>query len=285
MARSIVAGALGLASLLGAAAACAQPAADDVRRELIAQAIQARDTGDLTRAVALAREAAALRSTPSLSLLLAELERSRGQTLPALDEARACRRALDADPAYHDWSRYADACRALVVELEARARADVSAERERAEQVTVPAVVPPAPAPVVPVTRVSVTPVAAPWWRAAGAGPWVTVGVGAASLVTAGVFFALRGGALAARDEACGSAMGACAVATDQALATATEAQGDAHTFNTLGNVTLAVGGAALVGGALWWALGRPNRSSPQLQAVVVTTSAAGATLALGGTM
>ncbi len=224
-----------------------------------------------------------MRATPSLHLLLAEFEERLALPDDALADARACEDALARDRAYHDWQRYADACHALVTALTART----------VEPVTAPTETPVAAPTETPVAAPVVTPVAAPivtpvtvrsGARSAGAGPWAMMGVGAASLVASGVFFTLRGGALADRDAACGSAAGECALGSDLAVEAATRAQRDAHTFNALTNVSLGVGAAAVAGGVLWWALGRGGRAETR-RAIVVGPAAGGAFVAVLGAL
>lgn len=321
--------------MLASATASAQSTDDDARYALIVQASEARDAGDDRRALELARRADALRSTPSLHLLLAQLEESLAEPVAALADARRCEGELEADRTHRDWQRYFDSCHALVTALERRlgrvtvevpeapgvevtvnqrpldraawgvarevvpgyfvveARAsegrrfhaafDVfagGAETVRvvfeARPPTVTAAAPPrvAPAVVAPVER-----------RSAGPGPWAVMGVGMASLVASGIFLTLRATALSDRDTACGTPVGDCTPANDVALATATRAQRDAHTFNALFNVTISVGGAAVVGGALWWALGRSTRAPAVRRALAVVPWGDGAMVTVGGAM
>lgn len=256
---------------------------DDARRALIAQATEARDAGDDRRALDLARRAAAMRATPSLHLLIAEIEEHLALHRDALADARACEDALQRDRGYHDWQRYFDACHALVAALEARTAPPV--ETPVAPPAVTPVETPIVPPVVTPVVVPVVTPVRVPVVHSAGAGPWAVMGVGAASLVASGVFFALRGGALADRDAACGTAAGECAPDTVLAVDAAARAQRDAHTFNALTNVSLSVGAAAVAGGVLWWALGRRGGAPEARRAVVVGPAAGGAFVAVFGAL
>jgi hypothetical protein len=72
--------------------------AEAARRELVAQADAASQAGDHARALELARRAATLRVTPSLTAFLAREHQHLDQRVEALDQARACLRdaALDA---------------------------------------------------------------------------------------------------------------------------------------------------------------------------------------------
>jgi hypothetical protein len=293
VARARTAAAAAITALALSPAARAQTTPDDdARRALIAQATEARDAGDDRRALALARGAAAMRATPSLHLLLAELEERLALPADALADARACEDALARDRAYHNWQRYFDACHALVTALAARTVEPVAASVET--PVTAPVETPVAATAVTPVAAPAVTPVAATAVtpvavrgvaRSAGAAPWAVMGVGAASLVASGVFFALRGGALADRDAACGTAAGACEPDTDLAVDAATRAQRGAHTFNALTNVSLGVGAAAVAGGVLWWALGRGGGAPEARRAIVVGPTAGGAFVAVVGAL
>lgn len=282
MVRASPPSAWGFALLLSASAA-AQTAPDEApRRELIAQATQARDDGAPRLALERARRAAALRSSPSLSLLIAELDETLGETLPALAEARRCEAALEGDRAHRDWQRYFDSCHALVIALEARVGRlnAVAPEAPAAPASTTPTAVASPAAPVVAARpRLTARSVGA------GAAPWVVVGVGAASLVVSGVFFALRGAALSDRDAACGTSTGVCALGTDASFAAATRAQSDAHTFNALTNVSLGVGAAALAGGVLWWALARSTHVTRADRVLVIGASGDGAFVGLHGAL
>jgi hypothetical protein len=93
---------------------------DEMRRSLIDQATQARDRGELDRALELARQAEALRASPSLSLAIAEIEQSMQRPMAALQDARACVRALEADTAARDRERALAVCSTLVNTIEAR---------------------------------------------------------------------------------------------------------------------------------------------------------------------
>lgn len=111
--------AIALLALLSSGSAWAQ-SWDDTRRALIDQATQARDRGELDRALQLARQAEGLRASPSLSLAIAEIEQSMQRPLAALQDARACVRALEADTAARDRARALAVCSTLVSTIEAR---------------------------------------------------------------------------------------------------------------------------------------------------------------------
>lgn len=117
-----------------------------------------------------------------------------------------------------------------------------------------------------------------------GAGPWVLVGVGAASLVASGVFFALREGAISDRDALCESSSGDCVTSDANAATRATDAQSSAVTFNTVSMVTLGVGAAAVAGGLIWWLVGRGStpRERPRA-ALMFAPRANGAMVGISG--
>ena len=132
------------------------------------------------------------------------------------------------------------------------------------------------PPPPPPPTRIS---------RGAGAGPWVVMGLGAASLGASLAFFLLREGALSTRDAECGlygAGPGRC---TDRALAEG--ADGDYRTFTTLTDVTLGVGAAAIAGGALWLVLRRDEvtPARPARTSMSVAPFGGGAMLQLSGAL
>lgn len=122
-----------LGALLCAPSLFAQPNADEIaRRELIADAEMARDAGDHPRAVDLAARAWALRTTPSLALLLAQEHAALGHIVEAISFAEQCSRAVDADPTLHHRARLQSACGALSSSLPARlARLTVRAPTTR----------------------------------------------------------------------------------------------------------------------------------------------------------
>ncbi len=340
---------LAIACLFPVSALAQSQPDESASRELIAQATQARDAGDNARALTAAQQAASMRSSPSLRLLIAEIEVSLGRVLPALADGRLCVRELQADTAYRDWRRYMDACTALVRSNEARVgrvvflvtgapgarvRAngvDVSeADRGTAREFVAGPIVIDASAegrvpfhrtitlaaghtetvevrletvearrdpgatasrPEHPVERVPEPIIAPPEEdrsssRGAGAGPWVVMGLGAASFAAAGVFFALREGALSDRDGVCGNnSEGGCPVTTDAAVTRAQGFQDDAHTFNTLTNVAMGVGGAAIAGGLVWWLVGRNSGASEPTVSAMVAPRDGGAVFGLRGAL
>lgn len=93
---------------------------EGARRELIAQADEAARVGDHTRAVALARRAAGLRATPSLMAFLAREHRTLDQRVEALDQARACLRAAEADASLRNRATILRVCEAVRAEVEPR---------------------------------------------------------------------------------------------------------------------------------------------------------------------
>lgn len=105
----VCAGALSAAS----STARAQSDTDALRRDLVGQAEQARDAGDHARAVELAGRAAALRMSPSLTLLLAQEHEQLGHLVVALDHARRCTADATADASLRNRERILGICREL----------------------------------------------------------------------------------------------------------------------------------------------------------------------------
>jgi hypothetical protein len=119
-------------------------------------------------------------------------------------------------------------------------------------------------APVLPST-VNTTPVTDPRAdlrpqpsRGPGAGPWVLLGAGAASLAAGGAFLYLRGDALQTFHGYCRTD-GTCPDEPTQRAAQ--PARDDAALFTTLSVVAGAVGVAAITGAVLWYALS-PRRAA-----------------------
>jgi len=146
---------------------------------------------------------------------------------------------------------------------------------ERPAQATPVAPVPPAPpaGPVEPSTP-------APSERPAPslAGPIAGGAVGVAAFALAGVFFALREGAVADRDAQCVAA--GCRDAAYDFDATA-------RTYNTLVNVSLGVGAAALVGAGVWFFVARSGGGGPRRAALsgVVSPLPVGGLIGIGGVL
>lgn len=114
--------------------------------------------------------------------------------------------------------------------------------------------------------------------RGPGAGPWIVAGVGVAGLALAGVFYGMALGARADRDAACQAGVGCDPSA---------QSHDDAYARDlTLTNVALGVGAAAVVGGAVWYFVGRagapPARATASLR-WTVSPSPAGASVGLQG--
>ena len=110
-----------------------------------------------------------------------------------------------------------------------------------------------------------------------GAGPWIVAGLGAAVLGGAGVLWMMHGSALDERDGACSAA--GC-------LPSALDANDRAQTLTLATNVSLAVGGAALVGGVTWFliARGRSARVDATPHATAWVTPQ-GAMVGIGGAL
>lgn len=86
-------------------------------------------------------------------------------------------------------------------------------------------------------------------------GRWALLGGAGAAFVGAAVFYGLQGSALGDRDALCQRPSGACVVAGSAAADEATGHQDRAQTYNTLANVSLALGALAAAGGLVWWAI------------------------------
>ncbi len=97
--------------------------------------------------------------------------------------------------------------------------------------------------------------------RGPGAAPWIVAGAGAVILGGAGAFYTLREADVAERDRLCGTPACTADQETD-----ARSLDDRARTWNTLTNVSLGVGAAAVVGGLTWWFFARPS-SPPRVSA------------------
>ncbi|MDP3221313.1 MAG: hypothetical protein Q8S73_44935 [Deltaproteobacteria bacterium] len=106
--------------LVTASTATAQTDGDALRRDLLAQADQAREAGDHARAVQFAERAAALRMSPSLALLLAQEHEQLGHLVTALDHARRCTADATSDTALRNRDRLLGICRELAGVLTGR---------------------------------------------------------------------------------------------------------------------------------------------------------------------
>ena len=323
-----------LAVLTWSPALQAQTADDTLRRDLVAQAEQARDAGDHARSVDLATRAAQLRMTPSLGLMIAQEHEQLGHIVDALDHARRCAADASTDRTLRNRERIARNCRDLASSLSplvARVTVRVPSDGASATVMVGTRSVPPAgwevpiavdpgdvvvrasapdgrrfeqtvhlargasaevvvalavPAPsevVAVVTRPSVSPDTPnhgmaprtmPIRRSVGVGPWVVAGVGAVSLVVAGVLWSMHGDAVAERDGACDA--GGCDLS-------AIDADARAHDMTLGTNVAIGIGSAAIAGGLTWFLIARSGTG----EALVLRPSAwllpGGAGLTLGG--
>lgn len=105
---------------LGSPAAAQEAPEETARRELIAQAEQRAAAADHARALELARRAASIRPSPSLTWLMAREHRALDQLVEALDLARACVREADADAALRNRDTIRQACEAVRASVEPR---------------------------------------------------------------------------------------------------------------------------------------------------------------------
>lgn len=111
-----------------------------------------------------------------------------------------------------------------------------------------------------------------PATRGPGAGPWVLVGAGVASLAAGGAFLYLRGDPLQTFHSICPD--GTC---PDEAAAErARPYRADAVTYTTLTFVAAGAGVAAIAGGVLWYALSPRGAASTALRVTPWTTATAG---------
>ena len=143
---------------------------------------------------------------------------------------------------------------------------EMSAQVERALGVGVPATVSHAP-PTDP--RVDVRPTAPS--RGPGAGPWVLMGAGVASLAAGGVFFYLRGAPLDDFQRLCPD--GDCGAQVSSEEQTAHDR---ASLYTTLSFVAGGVGVAAIAGGALWYAFAPRRAEATALRITPWTTATSG---------
>lgn len=132
---------------------------------------------------------------------------------------------------------------------------DAQVEAHVATRVASPSIAPP-PVASPPIARQQPA-------RGPGAAPWIVAGAGAVILGGAGVFYALREADVAARNRLCGAP--SCTESDEQS---ARSLDDRARTWNTLTNVSLGVGAAAVVGGVAWWFFARPS-SPPRVSAWV----------------
>lgn len=103
--------------------------AELARRDLLSRAERARAAGDHAEALALGRQAAEIRATPSLRFMLAQEHRALGHLVDAFDQASACAREADADAAVRNRELLLENCRSLAAEVEpmlARLAVDVA---------------------------------------------------------------------------------------------------------------------------------------------------------------
>jgi hypothetical protein len=94
--------------------------AQSARRELVAQADAASQAGDHVRALELARRAATLRVTPSLTAFLAREHQHLDQRVEALDQARACLREVALDATLRNRETIVQVCETVRAEVEPR---------------------------------------------------------------------------------------------------------------------------------------------------------------------
>ncbi len=327
------------AMLVASSAVFAQTNDDALRRDLVAQAEQARDSGDHARALDLSSHAAQIRMTPSLALLIAQEHEQLGHVVDALDYARRCVSDASRDGTLHNRQRITRNCRELVTSLSSQvarvtirlaAREDSATVRVGTQTIPpaawgvpvpvdpgevnvtasspdgrrfaqtvratrggvvevevvltmptasnvseVPPVVGPAPAPE-SAAVVAPTPLLPGRRAAVGAGPWIVVGVGAASLIAAGVLWSMHVSAVADRDAACDR--GGC-------LPAALDSDATARDFTVGTNIAIGLGGAAIAGGLTWFFVARTGGTESSALRPSAWLLPGGAGLTLGGTL
>jgi hypothetical protein len=112
--------AVGLCASLGRGAYAQDARVDLARRDLISRAERARVAGDHAEALRLGLQAAQIRTTPSLRLMLAEEYSALGQPVDALDQASSCEREASADTGLRNRETILAACQGLVAANESR---------------------------------------------------------------------------------------------------------------------------------------------------------------------
>lgn len=231
------------------------------RRERIAQATAARNAGDHARALTLATQAAQIRMSVSLRLMIAEEHAALGGEShqgEAFRMAEACVREATADASVPQREQVLRDCTNLMERTRPR-----PASTPAAPVVSTPAA-PPAAVTVAPprvgegAVRVT-TPARGP-----GPGPWLVVGGGGALVALGGVFFALQAQAQLNQAVEC-PRMGSVDVCRDSAaLANAARFHDQAVQWNTAAWVSMGVGAAAVAGGLVWYALARRGDEAPR---------------------
>jgi tetratricopeptide (TPR) repeat protein len=276
-------------------------------REQFTQALALQTAGDWAGALALLKQVAAVRPTPQVRFNIALCEENLGRLVSALgDYEIAAADARDSDVAQEVDARLgalraripkiiiqrgegAEAATILLdgVEIgdpvvgtpvpadpgphviEARAigykpfRQTVRLAEQQTETIVVTLEVDPVPPPE------SAGPVrtGAPALRTAG---FVTAGVGVASLIGSGIFFYLRGQAIDDLDAECGGKGDAC----PESLRDTYDA---GRSYNTLANVTLAIGAVGIAAGIPMILLGSSGSQEPPRAGVKLVPAAPGA--------
>jgi len=139
---------------------------------------------------------------------------------------------------------------------------------------------------VVSAPPVSAAPVvqAEPEKRSTRIGPYVVLGTGAASLGAAAVFLIVRNNAMNTLKGQCLRDSANVTVCPDTPETHSLQKR--ASTYNTLTNVAVGVGGAALVGGAIWLFFDRTSDSGARPRAELqLTPTRGGAMLGIAGAL
>lgn len=303
--RFAVCAAVSLTVFAPSARAQTAPDCDALSREADA----AQRAGELETALRLATQCAAVRPSGTLHGFMARQLYGLGRLPEALREARACSRDLPAQERSPRRDLYTRYCAVMVRDLERRGISPAPEPTppppppppppevhppaledgpplplahpplpDEHPSPSVPAPSPPGPRPVIvvqPTPRVS--------W-----GPWLLAGTGAASLLTAAVFYGLSARAGDLSRSLCQGAN--CAESTEHA---SREAWADAGRFEDLYRGFLIAGGATLAAGVTWYVIDRVSSrgaaptSAPAHAALrwSVQPTGGGFSLSLGGVL
>lgn len=270
-----------LASAPRAYAQCPRVARD----QLLDRAVVAHEAGDPTRALELALCAYAVEATGSLDGFIAGLYLDLGRHLDAYRRATACVRSVAGQPPTPVRVHYQRLCPEFVAEAQSHlgrvalrsaaplppeARVSIAGEAVEgasssgAHWVTPGRVVVEARAPghepfrhevevaagAVREVEIGLRPISG-----SGVGPWVLVGAGGASLLTAGVLYAVAVSAANESRDLCPDDGSVCREAESR------EAYSRAAALQIGSVIALSLGAAAVAGGVVWYLAARPSRS------------------------
>jgi hypothetical protein len=278
-------------------------------REQFAQALALQTAGDWAGALALLKQVAAVKSTPQVRFNIALCEEKLGRLVSALGDyelAAADARESDVDVAQEVDARLG-ALRARIPKIivQRGQGADTATIMLDGVEIGDPVVGTPVPAdtgphvieakaigykpfrqtvrlveqqtetvvvtleaePVPPPGKLPPLQAGSPALRTAG---FVTAGVGVASLIGSGIFFYLRGQAIDDLDAVCGADGESCPESSRDTF-------DRGRTYNTLANVTLAVGAVGIAAGIPMILLGSSGSPEPQRAGMKLVPVAPGA--------